>query len=168
MSKHVPRSCRVMAVGARGCICFQRGNARHKAPNHLFNICNLSRLGGHCLSKRLDAIFNPSRVLFDFVDFLLHRTGAKSCPFKVRTRTVGRTQFEEEAGAGDTGTSVPSLTRAMREARKLQLGYRHLDKTKPERLVNGKNTAHVRTGNGLSQHGHGWNSSVLAFAAIER
>ena len=31
-----------------------------------------------------------------------------------------------------------------------KLGCRHLDKIKPEMLVNGKNTAHVRTGNGLS------------------
>ena len=37
----------------------------HKAPNNLFNICNLSRLGGHCLSKRLDIIFDPSRVLYE-------------------------------------------------------------------------------------------------------
>ena len=29
------------------------------------NICNLSRLGGYCLSKRLDAIFIPSRVLYE-------------------------------------------------------------------------------------------------------
>ena len=32
-----------------------------------------------------------------------------------------------------------------------KLGCRHLDKTKPEELVNGKNTAHVRARNGLSQ-----------------
>ena len=44
------------------------------------------------------------------------------------------------AGAtGDIGTLLPSLTSAMLKAGKLQkLGCRHLDKTKPERLVNGK------------------------------
>ena len=36
-----------------------------------------------------------------------------------------------------------------------KLGCRHLDKAKPENLVNGKNTAHVRTRNGLSQNGYG-------------
>ena len=30
--------------------------------NNLFNTCNLSRLGYNCLSKRLDAIFDPSRI----------------------------------------------------------------------------------------------------------
>ena len=44
-------------------ICFLTSDASHKAPNHLFNICNLSRLGGHCLSKRLDEILDPGRVL---------------------------------------------------------------------------------------------------------
>ena len=53
------------ATGARGCTCFQRGDASHKTPNNLFNICNLSRLGGHCPSKRQDAIFDPSRILYE-------------------------------------------------------------------------------------------------------
>ena len=35
-------------------------------------------------------------------------------------------------------------------------GCRHLDKTKPDKLVNGTNTAHVRTRNGLSQSGYGF------------
>ena len=41
-----------------------KSNASDKVPNNLFNTCNLSRLRGHCQSKRLDAIFNPSRVLY--------------------------------------------------------------------------------------------------------
>ena len=37
-----------------------------------------------------------------------------SCPCKVRKRTIlGEPMFEEEAGNGDTGISVPSLARAM-------------------------------------------------------
>ena len=39
------------------------GNASCDVPNNLFNSCNLSCLGGHCLGKRLDAIFNSGRVL---------------------------------------------------------------------------------------------------------
>ena len=113
LSKHVPRSCRVRTTGPRSCICFQRTDASHKTPNNLGNICNLSRLGGHCLSKRLDSIFDH---LIDF----LHRTGAKSCSFKVRKRTVRKTIFEEKAGAGDIGTLVPSLVLAMRKDGKLQ------------------------------------------------
>ena len=35
----------------------------HKTPNNLFNICNLGRLGSHCLRRRLDAIFDPGRIL---------------------------------------------------------------------------------------------------------
>ena len=40
-----------------------RGRWSQEAPNNLFNTCNLSRLGGHCLTKRLDAIFNSGRVI---------------------------------------------------------------------------------------------------------
>ena len=36
-----------------------------------------------------------------------------------------------------------------------QLGCRHLDKTKPEKLVTQNNHTHVRTGNGLSQNSCG-------------
>ena len=57
----------------------------------------------------------------------------------------GEPVFEEVAGKGDTGTSDPSLTRAMRKWKTTKLGCRHLDKTKLEKLVNVKNTAHVRT-----------------------
>ena len=56
----------------------------------------------------------------------------------------------------ETGISVPSLARAMTRDRKLQKrGCRHLDKTKPEKLVHGTNMVHVRTLNGLSQSGYG-------------
>ena len=61
--------------------------------------------------------------------------------------------FEEVAGKGDADTSVPSLNENRWETTKL--GCRHSDKTKAEKLVNGKNTAHVRTRNGLSHNGHG-------------
>ena len=36
---------------------------RAEAANNLFNTCNLSSLSGHCLGKRLDAIFDCGRVL---------------------------------------------------------------------------------------------------------
>ena len=36
-----------------------------------------------------------------------------------------------------------------------KLGCRHLGQHTPETLVNGKNTVHVRTRNGLSQNGYG-------------
>ena len=48
---------------SHSCTCFQSGNASQEAHNNMFNTCNLSRLGGHCLRKRLDAIFNSGRVL---------------------------------------------------------------------------------------------------------
>ena len=44
----------------------------------------------------------------------------------------------------EISTLVPSLVRDMRKAGKLQkLGGRHLDKAKSEKLVNGKNSAHL-------------------------
>ena len=55
-----------------------------------------------------------------FVDFLLHRTGAVSCSFEVRKRTSRRTNSRRGAGNGESGTSVPSLARAMRKDGKLQ------------------------------------------------
>ena len=60
---------------------------------------------------------------------------------------LGEPIYEEEAGNGGTGTSVD-----MRKDGKLQ----NWVKTNPEKLVNGKNTVHVRTGNGLSQNGCGF------------
>ena len=42
---------------------FQGGNASQEAPNNLFNTCDLSRLDGHCLRKRLDRIFNSGHAL---------------------------------------------------------------------------------------------------------
>ena len=41
-------------------------------------------------------------------------------PSKSGREPLGEPIFEEEAGNGDTGTSVPSLTRAMRKGGKLQ------------------------------------------------
>ena len=49
--------------------------------------------------------------------------------------------------------SVAHTCHEKRETTKL--GCRHLDKTKPDKLVNGKNIVHVRIGNGLSQNGYG-------------
>ena len=42
--------------------------ASHKVTHKLCNICNLSVLGGHYLSKRLDVIFTYSLVLYDSGD----------------------------------------------------------------------------------------------------
>ena len=41
-------------------------------------------------------------------------------PSRSGREPVGEPIFEEEAGTGDTGTSVPSLTRAMRKGEKLR------------------------------------------------
>ena len=57
MSEYVPRSCRVGAARASDCTCFQSGNASQEPPKNMFNICNRSRLGGHCLRNRLEATF---------------------------------------------------------------------------------------------------------------
>ena len=118
--------------GTRSCIRFQSNDASHKAPNILFNVGNLGSLGGHCLSKRLDAIFDPCR------DLLLHRTCAKFCSFTGR-EPLGDPKFEEEAGAYISAHFVPSLTRSTgRGGKTTKLGCRHLDKAKPEALVNGE------------------------------
>ena len=69
-------------------------------------------------------------------------------PSRSGREPLGDSEVEEEAGAGDIGTFVSSLARAMRKWVTTKLGCRHLDKTKPATLVNGKNTVHVRTGNG--------------------
>ena len=41
-----------------------------------------------------------------------------------------------------------------------KLGCRHLDKTKPEKLVTQKNHTHVRTSDGFSQNGYGYSYSL--------
>ena len=99
-----------------------------------------------------------------FVDFLLHRSGTVSCSFEVRKRAVRRTHIRR----GDWHRRywhIRSITRTCHEKgwETTKLGCRHLDKTKPETLVNGKNTVHVRTGNGLSQNGYGICSKVDCF-----
>ena len=50
-------------------------------------------------------------------------------------RTIRRPIFEEEAGNGDTGTSVPSLARAMRKMGNNKTGLQTLgrDKTRKAR-----------------------------------
>ena len=83
----------------------------------------------------------------------------------------GEPIFEEDAGRGDTSTSVPSLTRGSsrfqplrpkRKGRKLQNWVVDTwTRQKPEKLVNGKNTAHVRTRPGLSQNGHGRSTMLM-------
>ena len=61
----------------------------------------------------------------------------------------GEPKFEKKVeGKGNIGTFDPSSTRAMRT------GGEQQTKTKPEKLVNGKNSTHVRTGHGLSQNGY--------------
>ena len=52
--------------------------------------------------------------------------------------------------------------------RNYKLGCRHLDKTKPVKLVNGKDTAHVRTENGLGQNGNGFQKYSLCFFRLKR
>ena len=39
------------------------GNAGCEAANNLFHACSLGRKGGYCLGERLDAVFDPGRVL---------------------------------------------------------------------------------------------------------
>ena len=97
----------------------------------------------------------------DFISFHLHPTGAKSCSFKVWKRTVSKTIFEEEAGAGDIGTFVPSLTRAMRKDGKLHEWLVDTRTRQDQKAREREKTVHVPTRNGLSQknlsqHGHGF------------
>ena len=86
-------------------------------------------------------------VMFRLI-FFLHRAGTVSCSFKSGRRPLGDPILE--AGNGDT---IRSIARTCHEKRweTTNFGCGHFDKTKPEAFVNGKNTAHVRTGNGLSQ-----------------
>ena len=65
----------------------------------------------------------------------------------------------ELAGIGDIGTFDPSSTRHAKRWETTKLVCRHLDKTKPEKLVTQKKHAQVRTGSGLSQKGHGRDTS---------
>ena len=88
LGEHVPRSCRVGAARSRRLHLFPKCA---EAPNNLFRTCNLCRLGGHCLRKRLDAIFNCGSVLqeerqmqVDFVDFFLHHDGAADRSLNVK------------------------------------------------------------------------------------
>ena len=46
-------------------VCSKEVTRATRLPNNLFNIYNLGRLGSHRLSKRLDAIFDPSRILYE-------------------------------------------------------------------------------------------------------
>ena len=67
LPKHVPRSCRVGAAESgllepEAAACSKEVTRATRLPNNLFNIYNLGRLGSHRLSKRLDAIFDPSRI----------------------------------------------------------------------------------------------------------
>ena len=80
----------------------------------------------------------------------------------------GEPTFEEEATNGETATSVPSLAPAMRTGGKQQnLGCRHLDKAKPEALVNEKNSARWNRKWFLSQDGYGSSSlDLLIFSSL--
>ena len=52
-------------------------------------------------------------------------------PARSGREPFGEPMFEEEAGNGDTGISVPSLARAMtKDGETTKLGCRHLDKNK--------------------------------------
>ena len=57
-------------------------------------------------------------------------------PSRSEPEPLGEPELEEEAACHENKLETTKL------------GCRHLDKTKPEKLVNGKNTVHVRTGNG--------------------
>ena len=56
-------------------------------------------------------------------------------PSRSGREPLGDPIFEEEAGNGETGTSVPSLARHENKWETTKLGRRHLDKAKPEALV---------------------------------
>ena len=89
--------CPLRANGTRSCICFQRSDTSHKAHINLFNffVILVVWAGASVWTE-----FSNLADQVGFVHFLLHRTGAKSCPFKVRKRTVFEDpKFEEEAGA---------------------------------------------------------------------
>ena len=112
----------------------------------------------------------PLRNLYEhFVDFLLHRAGTVSCSFEVRKRAVGRTHIRR-GGWCRRYWHVRSITRTCHEKgwETTKLGCRHLDKTKPETLVNGKNTVHIRTGNGLSQNGYGCEQELSCCRCVVR
>ena len=95
-------------------------------------------------------------------EFFLHCTGGMTSHFfKIRKRTVRRTQIRRGSWCRRYRhiCSVAHSCHGKREPTKL--GCRHLDKTKPETLAKGKNTAHVRTRNGLSQNVYGWRAASL-------
>ena len=76
------------------------GFNRHKSPRNLFNTRNLSRLGGYCLRKHLDAIFDPGRVLqevrqlqVNFVEFVPPLLWRGNLSHQVQEETIRGTQF---------------------------------------------------------------------------
>ena len=128
------------------------------------------------MGKRLNAIFESGYALHElrqlrnlyehFVDFLLHRTATVSCSFEVRKRAVRRTHIRR-GGCYRRYWHIRSFSLTCHEKgwETTKLGCRHLEKTKPETLVNGKNTVHVRTRNGLSQNGYGRSPGLLGITA---
>ena len=105
---------------------------------------------GHALHEQLQLSVN-------FVDFILPCAGTAACSLsRSEAESLGEPKFEEESCTGDggTGLSDASSLRGMRSWwETTKEGCRHLDKTKPEKLVTQKKHTHVRTGSGLSQNG---------------
>ena len=118
-----------------------------------------------CTSMRIEAnaakwTSNWASLLVSMISIFLHSTcEMTSHSFKVRKRTVRRTHIRR-GGWRRRYRHICSVVHTCHEKRweTTKLGCRHVDKTKPEELVNGKDTAHVRTGNGLSQNGYGFGS----------
>ena len=74
------------------------------------------------------------------------------------TEPSGEPKFEEKSCNGELGIHglcIIKRARVCHESRweTTKVGCRHLDKTKPEKLVKQKNHAHVRTRNGSIQNG---------------
>ena len=77
-------------------------------------------------------------------------------PSRSGPEPLGEPKFEEVAGERDTSTFDPSAPRAMRTDGKQQNWVVDTwTSQKQKKLVNGKTTANVWTGNGLSQNGYG-------------
>ena len=130
MSKKNPRSCRSASTGNGRCIRFQCGNTGCKAANHLFNIryfriiratvwesvwTQFSNLGTLCMGSGNFAICTNISLIFSSIVL-----AGYPVPSRSGRELLGESIFEEEAGNGETGTSVPSLARAMRKEGKLQ------------------------------------------------
>ena len=128
----------VSNVVTRGC----------KAANDLLNICDFCiKMKSTVLGKRLDSNFSNLDILcyewrqfcdlYEYsVDFLLHRTGAKSLFLQGQGGTIRRSHIRR-GGWHRRYWHIGPIINACHENswETTKLGCRHMDKTKPEKLV---------------------------------